>query len=116
MTWTDKFDLLRHILELFFYLVTGPLAAALTIRWVRRSARERREALMSLEQLARLAQQQPKYFQNAVVPFVRALECAVEATSPAQMGSGSMDEFPPEGRIARGDSSDAVDDIRNGAL
>jgi hypothetical protein len=107
MTWAAGFDLFRHILETFFYLVAGPLAAALTIRWVRRSSRERRDLLLLPEQLARAAREQPLYFQSAVVPVVKTLERALEARPERDLADGKACFDLPESKP--GNRSGAVD-------
>lgn len=39
MTWADIFDLVRHVAELIFYVVTGPLLSIFALKQLRRQRR-----------------------------------------------------------------------------
>jgi hypothetical protein len=59
MTWAEIFDLVRHVAELFFYVVTGPLLGLFAFNQLRRQRRLDQQLLevqLRLRQLQAYAQ------------------------------------------------------------
>jgi hypothetical protein len=58
MRWPDIFDLVRHVVELFFYLVTGPLATLFIVKQLKRQRRIDQQLLDFQQRLAELSSAQ----------------------------------------------------------
>jgi hypothetical protein len=72
MTLSDKFDLIRHVLEAFFYLVTGPLV---TIFAAKKLFGRKKVIASDLQmQLLQLAQNDTANFKQHIVPLVNQLD------------------------------------------
>lgn len=54
MTWVIGFDILRHVVEFIFYIITGPLLAIFTIKYLKRQRRVDRQLDEVLRRLDRL--------------------------------------------------------------
>ncbi len=63
MHWIIIFDLLRHIAELFFYLITGPLVTAFAIKKIREKKNPQLQMIELHHQLQQLAQHHPELLQ-----------------------------------------------------
>lgn len=74
MKWLLIFDVARHIPEVFFFLVAGPLAAIFAYKKARESQDPRIRILRLQKKLLEMAQFHPVLFKEHVVPMVNELE------------------------------------------
>lgn len=78
MTLSDKFDLVRHLLEAFFYVVTGPLVTIFAIKKL--FGRKKVRATDLQMQLLQLAQSDTIIFKQHIVPLVNQLDKELRAS------------------------------------
>lgn len=74
MTWVEKFDLVRHFFEFFFYLVTGPLVTVAAVKKLTQKKDPKTQLLELQKSLLRLAKDHTSIFKEGIVPFVDKLD------------------------------------------
>lgn len=62
MHWITIFDFIRHLLEFFFFLVTGPLVTTVAINKMTQR-KTFREKVFELEEKVKILEQERKVFQ-----------------------------------------------------
>jgi hypothetical protein len=55
MTWAEIFDLVRHVVELLFYVIAGPLLSIFAVKQIRRQRRMDEQLLELQRRLEALA-------------------------------------------------------------
>ncbi len=99
MTLMDKFELVRHAVEFFFYLITGPLVTIFV--WKRVTRRRDSEAylLEMQKQMLKLAEANPVGFRRSIAPLVATLDSNLGLDAgPNESGSASL---PTDSRSER---------------
>lgn len=89
MTLSDKFDLVRHLLEAFFYLVTGPLVTIFAAKKL--FGRKKVRATDLQTQLLQLAQSDTIIFKQHIVPLVNQLDKELKNNEIKVIGKKSTD-------------------------
>jgi len=74
MKWIVIFDVLRHIPEIFFFLVAGPLVAIFAYKKNREGQNPRIKVLTLQKKLLEVAEFHPNLFKEHVVPMVGKLD------------------------------------------
>jgi hypothetical protein len=78
MTWGDKFDIVRHIFEFFFYLITGPLMAIFAFKKIKQGRDQKREMFELQKRLLEMAQSDKHFFKENIVPLVKNLDSKIQ--------------------------------------
>ncbi len=74
MEWIAVFDLVRHGLEFFFYLITGPLVTVFAFKKIIEKRDPNLQMVELQKKLLRLSQNNSDGFKKNMVPFVNELD------------------------------------------
>jgi len=68
------FDVVRHLLEFFFFLITGPLVTIFAIKKIKQSKDAGYQTLDLAKKIIKLKQENPLLFKEHIVPLVKEFD------------------------------------------
>lgn len=85
MTIMDKVDIVRHLFELIFYVITGPLVTIFAIKKFKQ-ARSRKYQILNLQRkLLEMSQKDNVAFKNAILPLIEKLDSGAKSDSAKEV-------------------------------